>query len=131
MTYLVKSLIRPDRVRMIPNSFSWVDRRFLGDGYLEQLSHEATLLYFFLVTVSDAQGLSFYGDRRIETLLKMSEDILDRARGALIDIGLIAYRPPLYQVLDIKPLDPLIVHAPSTGSVAIGSLLKNTKRRKP
>jgi len=109
MTYLVKSLIHPDRARHIPKSFSWIDRQLVSEGYLERLSGGAILLYFFLATVSDAQGLSFYGDRRTAKLLKMSMDKLDRVRGELMDQALIAYHPPLYQVLALQPLKPLVV----------------------
>ena len=105
----MKSLIHPDRVRTIPKSFSWIDRRLVSEGYLERLSGGAILLYFFLVTVSDGQGLSFYGDRRTTKLLKMPMDALDRVRGELMDQTLIAYHPPLYQVLALNSPKPLVM----------------------
>lgn len=65
------------------------------------------MLYFFLVAVSDCRGLSFYGDRSIEKLLKMGNGQLNGARRELIEKDLIAYCAPVYQVLSVekKPLD--------------------------
>jgi len=57
------------------------------------------LLYFFLVAVSDRNGLSFYHDDRIACLLKIDLPALGTAREALIRRSLVAYDPPLYQVL--------------------------------
>jgi hypothetical protein len=52
--------ICPDRIRSIPEQFSWVDHRLVRDRHIECLSHEAAMLNLFLVTVSDSQGLSYY-----------------------------------------------------------------------
>lgn len=123
MTYLKKSLIDPHRVRKIPESFSWMDRRFLNDGYLEHLPQNAALLYFFLAAVSDKDGLSFYGDRRILQLLQMNQETLESARKALVTLGLIAWQKPLYQVLALFPharQDRPIRRSP----VPIGEILK-------
>jgi hypothetical protein len=69
-------------------------------GLLAELRAEEALLYFFLCTVADDSGLSFYGDRRIcQSLKLLSPDSLDRARRSLEHRGLILYRHPLYQVL--------------------------------
>ena len=43
--------INPNRIRRITGSFSWIDHRILHDGYLEFMSQEEMLLYFFLVLV--------------------------------------------------------------------------------
>lgn len=94
-----KRLLDPARVRRIPNGFSWIDRRFMRDGWIERLSRDEILLYFFLVSVADRHGLSFYSDRKIEVLLKLPGDALERARGGLLRQDLIAYEVPLYQVL--------------------------------
>ena len=50
------------KLRKVPTQFSWVDQRLVRERYIDQLSHEACTLYLFLVTVADAQGLSFYSD---------------------------------------------------------------------
>ena len=50
------------KLRRIPPQFSWVDQRLVRDHYIDQLSPQACALYLFLVTVADAQGLSYYAD---------------------------------------------------------------------
>ena len=45
--------------------------------------------------------MSYYSDRTLSQRLAMDEHILARHRNELINIGLIAYRKPLYQVLAI------------------------------
>ena len=57
-----KRLLCPERVRKIPKQFSWIDQRLVREGHIERLSHRATALYLFLVTVADARGLSYYSD---------------------------------------------------------------------
>jgi hypothetical protein len=98
-----KQLLIADRVRHPPTSgFSWVDRRFLHE-FASRLSGDAMLLYFFLAAVSDKQGLSFYADSSLAIRLKSSEGIVVRARNELIDADLVAYQPPLTQVLSLPP----------------------------
>lgn len=46
----------------MPQQFSWVDQRLVRDGFIEHRSAEALALYLFLITVGDAQGLSYYSD---------------------------------------------------------------------
>ncbi len=94
--------IDPGRVRAIPPSgFSWLDRRFVRDGFLDRLPTEASLIYFFLVAVSDAQGLSFYSDPTIAKLLRLDHEQIEQSRARLVSAQLILYRYPLYQVLPI------------------------------
>ena len=83
----------------MPKQFSWVDQRLVRERYIDQLSHEACALYLFLVTVADAQGLSYYAERTLCQRLSMSEAQLTQARQALITHHLLAYQRPLYQVL--------------------------------
>ena len=87
------------QLRRVPKQFSWVDQRLVRERYIDQLSHEACALYLFLVTVADAQGLSYYAERTLCQRLSMSEAQLTQARQALITHHLLAYRRPLYQVL--------------------------------
>jgi len=44
----------------VPSQFSWVDHRLVREHYLERLPCEAAALYLFLVTVGDAERLSYY-----------------------------------------------------------------------
>ena len=96
-----KRLLRADRLRQIPASFSWVDHRLVRDHHLQRCGHSAWTLYLFLLTVADAQGLSYYSDNSISRSLKMAATELAAARRELIQADLIAYQKPLYQVLGL------------------------------
>ena len=98
-----KTLINPDRIRKVPKQFTWIDGRLVRDGYLQQCNHGAAALYLFLVTVSDGRGLSYYGDKSICRQLSMESCVLSESRLQLIRANLIAYKKPLYQVLDLAP----------------------------
>ena len=87
------------KLRQVPRQFSWVDQRLVRERYSAQLSPEACALYLFLGTVADAQGLSFYAERSLGQRLSMTSEGLHQARQALIQLGLVAYQRPLYQVL--------------------------------
>jgi hypothetical protein len=87
------------KLRQVPQQFSWVDQRLVRERYIDRLSHEACALYLFLLTVADAQGLSFYSERSLCQRLSMTPAVLRQARQALIAGALVAYQSPLYQVL--------------------------------
>ena len=59
------------KLRQVPKQFSWVDQRLVRERYIDHLSHEACTLYLFLVTVADAQGLSYYADASLCQRLSM------------------------------------------------------------
>jgi len=99
----IKRVLDPERLRKIEGSFSWIDHRFITGGFLRDLSTLEILLYLFLVAVSDRNGLSFYYDDRIASLLKIDLAALGQAREGLVLRSLIAYEPPLYQVLSLPP----------------------------
>ena len=99
-----KSLIDPTRRRCIPANFSWIDRRFLREGWIDRLARDEILLYFFLVAVADRDGLSYWGEERISASLRISPQSVRAARERLAQLGLIAYRAPLYQVLSLPAL---------------------------
>jgi hypothetical protein len=90
-----------------------VDHRLVRDRHIDQLSHQACALYLFLVTVADAQGLSYYADASLCQRLSMTSPALHHARHALITRGLVAYQCPLYQVLALGT-DPM--EAPPSAS---------------
>jgi hypothetical protein len=98
---LQKRLICPQRIRKVPDQFSWVDHRLIQDRYIDRCSHKAAALYLFLVAVADAKGLSYWSDPSIEKRLSMDAGQLDGARKELIRVSLIAYEKPLYQVLSL------------------------------
>ncbi|NTV33529.1 MAG: hypothetical protein HGA50_09590 [Deltaproteobacteria bacterium] len=96
-----KTPVSPDRIRTVPEQFSWVDHRLVRDRYIERLTHKSCALYLFLVTVADSQGLSYYSDPSLCERLAMNEASLDSARSELRQVGLVAYRRPIYQVLPL------------------------------
>jgi hypothetical protein len=87
------------KLRKVPKQFSWVDQRLVRERYIDQLSSQACALYLFLVTVADAEGLSYYADPALCQRLSLTSTELHQARQALIARGLVAYQRPLYQVL--------------------------------
>jgi len=96
---IVKRPLCQTKLRRLPDQFSWVDQRLARERYIDQLSHQACALYLFLLTVADAQGLSFYADRSLSQRLSLTPNQLQQARADLMRQGLLAYRRPLYQVL--------------------------------
>ncbi len=119
-----KSPILPDRIRKVPKQFSWIDHRLVRDRHIEWCSHYAAALYLFLVTVGDAQGLSYYSEASIMKRLSMDGNTLTNARNNLIKIGLIAWCKPLYQVLSLdirRPAGPQSSHG---HPLALGEIFK-------
>jgi hypothetical protein len=57
-----KQLLAPERVRQLPRQFSWIDQQLVRGGHLDRSDHAAWALYLLLVTVADAQGLSYYSE---------------------------------------------------------------------
>jgi hypothetical protein len=100
------ALLCPQRRRQIPSQFSWVDHRLVRHHYFERAPRDAWALYLFLVTVADAQGLSYYSERTLCRHLHLDSQRLSQLRQALADLQLIAYQDPLYQVLAL-PSDPV------------------------
>jgi hypothetical protein len=111
-----KRILCEQRLRRMPARFSWVDQRLVFDAHLQRCDASAAALYLVLITVADAQGLSYWGDARLGQLLHMSAERLGRAREDLVSAGLIAYERPLYQVLalDASAAAPQPVAVPST-----------------
>lgn len=123
---LRKRVLRPERLRRVPAQFSWIDQRLVREHYLERCDAHALALYLFLLTVGDAQGLSYYADTTLCRYLSMDEPRLRQARRCLIDAGLIAYEAPLHQVLSLDP-----PAAPRTGGLqAIDSSLAALQARR-
>jgi len=99
--HVEKRILNHQHARKIPKGFSWIDRRFVGEGWIDRLERDAILLYLFLICVADKDGLSFWSEPRTCGLLKISSDSLQNSRNQLLRLGLIAYEAPLYQVLDL------------------------------
>jgi hypothetical protein len=124
---VVKRVLCPERLRRVPDQFSWIDHRLVRDRHLAGRSAGALALYLFLVTVSDGQGLSYYSDPSICRLLPLDAGGLAHARQELIAARLIAYQRPLYQVLSLDP-----PASPRVGQVmTLGQILHQAMERKP
>jgi hypothetical protein len=100
--------IVPERIRNIRQcTFGWIDHNFLHRGFLGRLSSEELLLYYFLITVADKNGVSFYDYERICQLLKLAVDDYVRARNHLCERSLIAYQNSIFQVLSLPESTPV------------------------
>lgn len=94
-----KSLINPEKKRVLTPPFAWIDRRFLFNGFLAELGPQENLLYFFLVLVADRDGLSYYSYDKICQLLTLDVDDYIQARNGLIEKDLIAFDGRQFQLL--------------------------------
>ena len=121
---IVKSPILEQRIRKIPNSFSWVDHRLVRHRHMESCTHAQSALYLFLVCVSDARGLSYYSDKAIMQKLDMDVQTLKEARFGLIKNNLLAWQEPIYQVLS---LEPGVNHSRSGQMMSLSELLGGVK----
>lgn len=97
----IKVPVDPQRILTMPRQFGPLDRRLVYEKHIRLMALEQIALYVFLVCVSDAQGLSFYSEERICRELSMSLNGLWQAREGLIDRGLLLYRRPIYQLLEV------------------------------
>ena len=94
-----KKILRPERLRQVPAQFSWVDQRLVRENFPRYADPAAWSLYLVLVTVADAQGLSYYSEATLSRLLRMDPLQLACCRQQLVGADLVAYQKPLYQVL--------------------------------
>ena len=117
--------IVPQRRRRVPPQFSWVDLRLVRDGHVQGRSAPALALYLFLVAVADADGLSWYSEEALCRQLSWTATQLQGARAELQQSALIAYRQPLYQVLDLSPGVRSSAPSPRCGgeAVSVGQIL--------
>ncbi len=100
-----KRILVRDRVRRPPQTgWSWIDRRFVRER-ADHHSRDALLLYFFLCSVADQNGLSYYSDITLAARLRLSATALGQAREELLFRDLIAHQPPLTQVLSLPAID--------------------------
>lgn len=122
-----KTLIRPERKRVLAPPFAWVDRRFLLNGFLADLSPQENLLYFFLVLAADRDGLSFYNYDKICQLLQLDVDDYVQARNGLTTKHLIAFDGRLFQVLALPktPLPQTTVRTRAAGAEHEAQALSN------
>lgn len=127
---ITKVPILNERIRLIPKSFGWIDHRLVRDRHIEKMGHPTATLYLFLVCVADSQGLSYYGDAAVMQRISMTCDTLIHAREELMDLGLIAWKRPLYQVLDLVQNTPEPQWLPGT-VMSLGDILKKAVEERP
>lgn len=121
-----KKILRPDRLRQVPAQFSWVDQRLVRDNFLRHAEPAAWSLYLVLVTVADAQGLSYYSEATLSRLLRMEPLQLADCRRQLIAADLVVYQKPLYQVLALPaPQTTVPPGSPRAGQLlSVGDILR-------
>ena len=136
---IAKQVLRPERVRQVPEQFSWIDQALVQYGFIDRCDARAAALYLFLVTVADAQGLSYYGAATLATRLHLSVPEFGAARSQLIELDLIAYEAPLYQVLALsrgaprrapRISAPAPVRQSSAGAVSLAQLIEQVELRR-
>lgn len=133
----LKQVLRPERLRQVPEQFSWVDQALVQRHFIDRCDVRAAALYLFLITVSDARGLSYYGESTLAARLHLSTGELLAARALLIEIELIAHQAPLYQVLALPgtapgmpPREPAPARRLNDGPVSLAQLLDPLGRRR-
>jgi hypothetical protein len=128
---IVKRVLRPERLRQVPAGFGWVDHRLVRHGFISRCDHAGLALYLFLVTVADAQGLSYYSDGAICRRLGLEPRELASARQQLVQAELVAYQKPLYQVLGLD-LTPGAKEEERAGKVqSAADILRRVLQAKP
>jgi hypothetical protein len=98
---IAKHPVVPERVRKIDGGFSFVPHTFITHGFFTSLNQHELLLYFLLVLVGDRQGLSYYSQDRLCTMLRMTLDDFITARDGLIGKSFIAFDGFMFQVLSL------------------------------
>jgi hypothetical protein len=135
----VKHVLRPERLRQVPEQFSWVDQALVQRHFIDRCDARAAALYLFLITVCDAQGLSYYGASTLALRLHLSTEELGAARAQLIELELLAYQAPLYQVLALPGTVPRMpppvpaqaqLRNSSDAPVSLAQLLDPMERRR-
>ena len=121
-----RRVLDPERLRKVPTQLSWIDHRLVRQNYFTRCEHSAWALYLFLLSVADVDGLSYYSDASLMRHLKLDQVQLSASRQQLLQVGLIAYEKPLYQVLNLEPV-------PSTrsGQVSVAEVLRKALGGQP
>lgn len=119
-----KIIPRPELIRHVPQGFGWVDHRFVREGHIRCLSRESLALYLFLVTVANADGISWYSEEKLCLLAGLDAGSLSSARRELSSLMLLAYSRPVYQVLEL-PSRPRQDGAAAASPVRDGDALRH------
>jgi len=123
---VLKRVLCPERLRRVSRPFSWVDVRLIREERLKGCSPTAWGLYLFWVTVSDAQGLSYYSDTSVARRMGILLRAVASARLELIRAGLVVYEAPLIQVLALDRPEPSVRRPmPSTAGILLGDVVRS------
>jgi hypothetical protein len=96
-----------ERVRRIDGqSFCFIPHRFLREGFFVSLRADELLLYLLLVLAADRNGISFYHQDSLCSLLEMPMHRYLDARNGLIDADLLAFDGRRFQLLSL-PAKPV------------------------
>jgi len=123
---IIKRVLCPERLRKVPPQFNWIDHRLVRDRHISRVSLQALALYLFLVTVADAEGLSYHSDASVARHLPLDVAVLPQLRRELIAAQLIAYQRPIYQVLSLDSFS----EPRSDRSLTIGQILSGLEKAK-
>lgn len=93
--------LEPRRVRYPKGRYGWVEQTIVTEGHLEALGCPAALVYLFLCTVGNREGISFWGRPRMARILNLTVEAIDEALRALIAADLIAATDRIVQVLPV------------------------------
>jgi hypothetical protein len=103
--------IVPGRVRQIGGQgFCFIPHRFLREGFFAALSADELVLYLLLVLAGDRNGISFYHQDSLCSLLELPMHGYLAARNGLLDQDLVAFDGRRFQVLSLP--DRPVVRAP-------------------
>ena len=103
-------VLSPDRVRMAER-FGWIDHRVMLEGHLQRMSQRAQCLYLFLCLAADRKGVSWYSDLRLREAISLPLKELEAARRELVDLDLVAFVSPYYQVLSVPQKRIAVQHS--------------------
>lgn len=94
--------LEPRRIRHPRGAYGWVDLRIVTEGHLARLGWQAALVYLFLCTVSNREGISFWSRIRMAELLTLTPAEIQDAFAMLITADLIAATERVVQVLPLQ-----------------------------
>ncbi len=98
---IAKTPVDSHRIRKIPQGFGWIDHRIVKNKLIKACSTDSLALYLVLISVSDQDGLSFYGNSLLCSILGWTDKRLEVARTTLEEVDLLAWSTPLYQILEV------------------------------
>lgn len=93
--------LEPRRVRYPRGAYGWVDLRIVTEGHLTTLDQGAALVYLFLCTVGNREGVSFWSRARMARTLSLPLEAVEAALRTLVATNLIAATERVVQVLPL------------------------------